>query len=160
MVPIRGLDRRLVTQTVAFGLSVHDLANFAFAAAYLAILAATALRRVPAMNDVQLVTGALAASFAIYMIPTRVHERYFFPALVLAILVAALRQFDRPGKTIMLLSSFSFALNLAAVYWSELEPVFIVLPFINVVTFSLVLAVFVSPERFHSAIRTASSTAE
>ena len=41
--------------------------------------------------------AALATSYAIFMLPTRVHERYFFPVMVLALALAGLRE-GRPVR--------------------------------------------------------------
>jgi hypothetical protein len=60
--------------------------------------------------------GALAVSLAIFMAPTRVHERYLFPAIAFVILYAALRGFPRQLVVLASALSLTFFLNLVMVY--------------------------------------------
>jgi len=60
--------------------------------------------------------GAVAVSLAIFMVPTRVHERYLFPAIVFVILYAGLRGLPRQLVVLASALSLTFFLNLALVY--------------------------------------------
>lgn len=55
------------------------------------VVVATTRWRVVRVPDVALlIWAALATSYAIFMLPTRVHERYFFPVMVLALALSGL----------------------------------------------------------------------
>jgi len=74
----------------------------ASALAWIAWVVVTTRRRVVRVPDtvlfVQLlIWAALATSYAVFMLPTRVHERYFFPVMVLALALAGLRGGWAPG---------------------------------------------------------------
>lgn len=60
--------------------------------------------------------AATAATYIIFMIPTRVHERYLFPILVFALLLVALRGFDRRLACLYWSISIVFLINLLLVY--------------------------------------------
>jgi hypothetical protein len=73
-----------------------------------------------------LLTVGLLLAFAFYFLPTRVHERYLFPALAVAAPFAAV---DRPSLAAYLALSIAFALSLLRVlvdtaslrFWPELD---------------------------------------
>lgn len=71
-------------------------------------------------NRVSVVTLAVwagtAAGMALFLFPTRVHERYLFPAMVLAILLVALHEFRPPWRGIALWMSGLYFVNLLLVY--------------------------------------------
>ncbi|HEV2067911.1 MAG TPA: hypothetical protein VGR08_13865, partial [Thermomicrobiales bacterium] len=63
----------------------------AFALAWIAGVVVTRWPVVRASGVTMVVWAALAISYAIFMLPTRVHERYFFPVMVFALALAGLR---------------------------------------------------------------------
>jgi 4-amino-4-deoxy-L-arabinose transferase-like glycosyltransferase len=66
------------------GLSDHVWGEVLTGLAYAAVLAVFARRR----DEIALVWAALTTSFALFVLPTRVHERYLFPAIVFGALAA------------------------------------------------------------------------
>lgn len=103
-----GLFLRSDLQPWALGLSYRTWGTLLFAAAYLAILAAYWWSR--GRGDGRaLVWACLAIAYAAFVLPTRGHERYLFPAVVFAALAAALAPRLRP-----------FYLAVSAVYFVNL----------------------------------------
>lgn len=104
--------------------------------------------------------GALAASLATFMVPTRVHERYLFPAIVFVILYSALRGLPRSLVILSAILSMTFFINLVMVYGGfrgvssgssvEVTDAFLfrAVSIVNVVVFGLVLA----PPRYGAAL--------
>ena len=90
------------------GVAVRVWGTLLFVAAYLLIL--VRLWRWPSTPDV--VWALFAVSFTSFMLPTRIHERYLLPAVVLAALVAALAPRCRWFAVAL---SFTY---LANIYWS------------------------------------------
>lgn len=96
--------------------------------------------------------GALAVSLATFMVPTRVHERYLFPAIVFAILYAALCGFPRLLVILSAILSMTFFINLVMVYGGFRGAIpgaivegtdaflFRAVSIVNVIVFGLVLA--------------------
>jgi dolichyl-phosphate-mannose-protein mannosyltransferase len=73
-------------QVFLFGLTYYTWGTLLFVVAYLAILLLYWRR-----NDRwALLWACLAIPFSLFMLPTRVHERYLFPAIVFAALLAAI----------------------------------------------------------------------
>jgi Gpi18-like mannosyltransferase len=65
-------------------------------------------------TDRALVWACLALTFAMFMLPTRIHERYMLPTVALAALVAAIQ----PRLLWFWAAlSFTFAANIIAVFW-------------------------------------------
>lgn len=60
--------------------------------------------------------AALASSWCVFMLPTRVHERYLFPALVFGALFVASRGFRAAEVRIFWVASVLFMVNLAMIY--------------------------------------------
>ncbi len=71
-------------EVVAFGLTYHDVGMVHVGiAVVLAVVGALVIDPWP----IAVVWGGVIATLAIYMLPTRVHERYLFPAVVLSFLL-------------------------------------------------------------------------
>jgi hypothetical protein len=56
-------------------------------------------------------------TFATYMLPTRVHERYFFPTLVLGIVLLSITRVGPVEFTALAIVSATFLANLSFVYF-------------------------------------------
>jgi len=67
----------------------------------------------PSRRLESLVWAAAAAAFASCLVLTRVHERYYFPVLVLLLLWAAVRGFDRTATALFWAFSGLFVIDLA-----------------------------------------------
>jgi Gpi18-like mannosyltransferase len=95
-------------------------------------------------TDRALIWACLALTFASFMLPTRIHERYLLPTVALAALVAAIQ----PRLLWFWAAlSFTFAANVIAVYWmahdqlgapffSENNPWMTILAFANLALFA------------------------
>jgi hypothetical protein len=102
------------------GLDSHDLGNVYLCVALIAIgivfvrLLFSTLRDRPV---VALTWVLVAVTFATYMLPTRVHERYFFPTLVLGIILLTITRFGPVGFVAFVVVSATFLANLSFVYF-------------------------------------------
>jgi hypothetical protein len=116
MIPIGSLERIEDDSPVVLGLSPNQWGTVGLVIA-LGSVVVTMLRRFGAESRFEAATWAAgAAIFAIFIVPTRVHERYLFPILVFALLFVALRGYERRVSAIYWAISIVFALNLALVY--------------------------------------------
>jgi hypothetical protein len=116
MIPIGSLERIEDDSPVVLGLSPNQWGTVGLAIA-LVFVALTMLRRFGPERRFEAATWAAgAAIFAIFMVPTRVHERYLFPILVFGLLYVALRAYERRVSRLYWAISIVFALNLALVY--------------------------------------------
>jgi Gpi18-like mannosyltransferase len=96
-------------QAFLLGLSYQRSGSLLLAAAMLTILALFWRRPTRSMA----LWAALATTFALFMLPTRIHERYLLPAVVLALLVSAVAPHLRwLGITL----SLSYLVNIYMVY--------------------------------------------
>jgi Gpi18-like mannosyltransferase len=96
-------------QVFLLGLSYQQWGTLLLALTLLAIWALVWLRPTRSM----VVWGSLATTFALFMLPTRIHERYLLPAVVLAVLVSAVAPHLRwLGPAL----SLSYLANIYAVY--------------------------------------------
>jgi 4-amino-4-deoxy-L-arabinose transferase-like glycosyltransferase len=91
------------------GLSDHAWGEALTALVYFVVLAVFARRR----DAITLVWAVLTTSFALYVLPTRVHERYLFPAIVLGALAAGLAPRLRAPYVVL---SAVYLANVAWVY--------------------------------------------
>ena len=116
MIPIGSLERVSDLDNRWLSISAHRWAMLLFllSIAFIAIQIAQRARNQPVQEVVG--WGALAVSLAIFMAPTRVHERYLFPAIAFVILYAALRGFPRQLVVLASALSLTFFLNLVMVY--------------------------------------------
>ena len=91
------------------GLSYQAWGTLLLAAAVLIALTLLWLRPTPEMA----LWAALAITFSLFMLPTRIHERYLMPAVVLALLVAAIA----PGlRWVGIALSLTYFANIFFVY--------------------------------------------
>ena len=113
------LDRRPDDDVVFAGLTWHSIGNglmlIALALVFL-MVARTVLQATSMKPERFIVLAMLAASLSFFMLPTRVHERYLFPAVVLAILLAGLSGFERESRNVAILISGTFFANLVVVF--------------------------------------------
>jgi hypothetical protein len=91
------------------GMSSRTWGQLLFGAALIAIVALWWRRG----TDRAFVWAALAMTFASFMLPTRIHERYLLPSVALAVLFAAIRP---RALWFAAALSFTFAANVIAVY--------------------------------------------
>lgn len=94
MLPIRSLDRRPDTTPGWLGLSPEDWGTILLLVAVVAV-ATLALARLRPAGAVAAGWVGTTVAFAAFLFPTRVHERYLFPALVIGLLLAAFSGWDR-----------------------------------------------------------------
>ena len=118
IIPIGSLDRWSDVSVTFLGLTPHTWGTLMLVVAYAAILLAVVWRLRERMHVDLVIWGMLAVGMAWFMLPTRVHERYLFPAFVLAILGMAVARLSSAWVVFAVGISASFLLNLAAVYWS------------------------------------------
>lgn len=122
MIPLGSLDRVNDLDTSWLLLSANRWGMVLFVLA-MAVVGARVLRLASRHASSDLVLwGALAASLAIFTLPTRVHERYLFPAFVFAILYAAVRGFPRQLTLLAIALSLTLLVNLAMLYGDPLDP--------------------------------------
>jgi hypothetical protein len=91
----------------------------ALALAYVVLTVVARLRR--ADGVVAAAWAATAVAFAVFLLPTRVHERYVLPVLGLALLLAALRGFDRRLTVCFWLVSACLTVNLVLVLYGGIQ---------------------------------------
>ena len=122
MIPLGSLDRVSDLDSSWLSLSANRWGMVLFGLS----LAVTGVRimRLASRQAVRdlICWGALAASLATFTLPTRVHERYLFPALVFGIVYAAVRGFPRHLVVIAGALSLSLFLNLVMLYGEPLDP--------------------------------------
>jgi dolichyl-phosphate-mannose-protein mannosyltransferase len=85
------------------------------------VVVAVAVRRLRPVTVVTAVWAATALAYAAFLLPTRVHERYLFPALGLGLLLAALSSWDRRLVAWFWGISSAFTVNLALVLFGGLH---------------------------------------
>lgn len=116
MIPIGSLERVNDVSTTFLGISANQWGSLLLVTSFL-VIAVIMLRTYSGASRVE---GAAWAStavvFAVFMLPTRVHERYLFPILVFAVLLVALRGFRRSESVVYWAISLVFAFNLLLVY--------------------------------------------
>jgi hypothetical protein len=152
MIPIGSLKRQSDVSSEFLGLSAHGWGNLLFAVLYAFILITVWRRWVAKSPAPALFWGMLATSFAVFMVPTRVHERYIFPTFVFAILLVGRSGFERRSLGLAVAVSTTFFLNLLGVYrhiFDPIDPFFSVLAVANAALFVFVL---VAPLRERGAV--------
>jgi hypothetical protein len=142
MIPLGSPDRISDVDDQFFGLTPQGWGTVFFAVALLYV-AATIMMRWRMIRPIDLVVWAMAtANYAYFLLPTRSHERYLYPAVLLLILLATLCRME--GRLVRLAAAVSlvYFLNLVAVYDAfpgVLNTVmFVTLSILNVVLFALV----------------------
>jgi Gpi18-like mannosyltransferase len=102
------------------GINAHDLGNISLAVALVAIGIVFVRLVFVTFRDrpfVALAWALVAVTFATYMLPTRVHERYFFPTLVLGIIMLTITRVGPVEFTALAVVSATFLANLSFVYF-------------------------------------------
>lgn len=116
MIPIGSLERVSDLDNSLLSLSANRWGT-ALSVACIAYVTVQVLRRARLHAVEEVVSwGVLAVSLAVFNVPTRVHERYLFPAIVFVILYAAMHRFPRQLVWLVLALSLTFFLNLVLVY--------------------------------------------
>jgi hypothetical protein len=141
MIPLGAPDRKSDVAGTFLGVTAQGWGNFLFLAAllYVGIVLVTRWRMI---SPLRLVTWTMVVTnYAHFLLPTRSHERYMFPAVMLLILLAALCGVERRVTWLAFGVSATYFLNLAGVYGALpgiLAPIFFVsLSFLNISLFVL-----------------------
>lgn len=142
MIPLGSPDRVSDTAGYFLGLTGQSWGMVLFAGA-IAYIAVVLLKRWRLHVPVTLVVWAMAtANYAYFLLPTRSHERYMYPAVMLVILLATLCGKERRITWIAAAVSMVYFLNLVGVYYSFpgiLAPMlFVTLSVLNIVLFVLI----------------------
>lgn len=144
MLPLGSPDRVSDRDGTFLGVTAQSWGSLVFVLAlcYIVVTIGMRWRR---LKPLPLVTWAMvAANYAYFLLPTRSHERYLYPAVMLLILLAALCWMD--GRVVQLSVSVSmvYFLNLVGVYWNPpgiLAPIlFVTASVANIALFALVAA--------------------
>lgn len=143
IIPIGSFSRWSDVSVTFLGLTPHTWGTAFLVLAYLIVLVGAWKRSNTSSMETVAVWGMFAVSYAWFMLPTRVHERYLFPAFVLSLLLAGMVGASRRWIIIAVAISGVFLLNLVAVYWSIPSEFIILGASVNIVLFVAVL--FVSP---------------
>jgi hypothetical protein len=120
MLQVGSFDQINDTAPLAWGLTAHDWGNVYLALSFAvvaSIFVATLFWARHWRPEVVLAWSTLTISYAMFMVPTRVHERYLFPAIVFVILLAGLTGLNRRIVLLMIAVSVSFLANLVVVYY-------------------------------------------
>jgi hypothetical protein len=120
MLPQASFEQIDDRNSAFLGLDSHDLGNIYLAAAVIAIGIVFVRLLFSTLRDrpfVALVWSLVAVTFATYMLPTRVHERYFFPTLVLGIVLLSITRVGPVEFTALAIVSATFLANLSFVYF-------------------------------------------
>lgn len=117
IIPIGSFSRWSDISVTFLGLTPHAWGTVFLGSAYVGILSVAWRRSSTSSPEIIAVWGMFAASYAWFMLPTRVHERYFFPAFVLSLLLAGIVVASRHWIILAGTLSCVFLLNLVAVYW-------------------------------------------
>lgn len=142
MIPLGSPDRVSDQDPFLAGVSAQQIGSFLLAVA-LVWIGWTILRRWRDMVPIALTTWAMAtAAYAFFMLPTRSHERYLYPAVMLLVLLWGVEK-GRPRLTRLVAAvSLAYVLNLLGVYLpvgGAFEVAwFIVVSLANVALFALV----------------------
>jgi hypothetical protein len=120
MLPQGSFDQIDDRRDAFLGISSHDLGNLYLFVAVISIAAAfiyllyTKLREQPYLALGWAIT---AITFATYMLPTRVHERYLFPTFATLIILNGMLHLGRKGLLFLAVFSTTFLANLCFVYY-------------------------------------------
>lgn len=120
MLQVGSFDQINDTVPLFWGLTAHDLGNVYLALSFAvvaSIFAAALLWARRWRPEVVLAWSTLTICYAMFMVPTRVHERYLFPAIVFVILLAGLTGLNRRIVLLAVAASASFLANLVVVYY-------------------------------------------
>jgi hypothetical protein len=102
------------------GINAHDLGNIYLAVSVIVIAAIFVYLVYTKLRDrphIPLMWALVAVTYATFMVPTRVHERYLFPALVLGIVLLAITRAGPIELLVLGVVSATFLANLWFVYF-------------------------------------------
>lgn len=144
MIPLGSPDRISDTDGHFLGMTANMWGTVLFGAALIYVGAAF-LMKWRAIRPIDLVVWAMVtANYAYFLLPTRSHERYLYPAVLLLILLATLCRMDGRVARLATAVSLVYLLNLVGVYWNNpglLAPIlFVMLSLLNIALFVLVAA--------------------
>lgn len=142
MVPLGTPDRRSDTGGTLLGLTAQGWGTVLFLVAlvYVGVLVARGVRRV---DPVVLTVWAMATvNYAWFLLPTRAHERYLYPTVLLLVVLCGLARLDGRVTAVAGAVSLVYLLNLVGVYFrvpGVLDPVlFIGASLANIALFGIV----------------------
>lgn len=153
MIPWGSLDRLTDESPVVLGLAPNQWGSLGLAVALLYVAGTTVIAFGRTRRPEAVCWTAGASMFAIFMLPTRVHERYLFPVLGFTLLLAALHRFRQPLATAFWTMSVVFTLSLLVVYGgfrdglpASVQPLteeysLVLLSCVNVVAFGIFLCI-------------------
>lgn len=150
MIPLGRPDRVSDTQTF-MGVSPQIIGMFLMVLAVCWIVYRSIKSR---LSPTMLIWAMAAMSYAYFLLPTRSHERYLFPAIILLAILAALTSWRPQITRIFWLASITYFINLVVVY--RMPPgifgtmVFEVLSVANIVAFVWLL--FLASEEIEPTI--------
>jgi len=111
---ILGVDAINPDDRIAFaGLTVKNVANILTMTALVGTYGLCLMRR---SWQFALAWGCAAATMTMYVLPTRIHERYFLPALLFLILFSAIDRDRRRARVLVTTGTFTFLCSLLVAY--------------------------------------------
>jgi dolichyl-phosphate-mannose-protein mannosyltransferase len=123
-------------------------------------------KRFEASGEVLVLFSAFVLLFAFFMLPTRIHERYLFPAISM---LALMFPFVKKSRLLYAVLTGTFFVNVAYVhYWLNIsyapnltgDPVVLAVSLINLVTFMYVLILMWDELKGRTWLRTAKGSKE
>lgn len=144
MIPLGSPDRQSDQDGSLAGLTEQGWGTLLFLVA-LGYVGWIIVRRWNRLPPVTLTVWAMVvANYAYFLLPTRSHERYLYPAVLLLLVLAGLLRFERQITRLSLSVSLVYFLNLVGVYFSIpglLNSIFFLsLSFANIALFVLIAA--------------------
>jgi hypothetical protein len=116
MIPLGSPDRVSDRDPLIAGLSAQQVGTFLLAAALLWV-GWTIVRRWREMTPMTLTVWAMAtANYAYFLLPTRAHERYLYPAVMLLVVLWGIEKGRRRLTRLVAGISLAYVLNLLGVY--------------------------------------------
>ena len=142
MIPLGSPDRQSDQDGTLAGLTEQGWGTLLFLGA-LIYVGFVLIRRQRSLSPVPLVVWAMVvANYAYFLFPTRSHERYMYPAVLLLVVLAGLLRLDSRVLRLTVAVSVVYALNLVGVYFNVpgiLEPaLFLTLSVANILLFAIV----------------------
>ena len=152
MIPIGSLERIADDSPVVLGLTPNQWGSIGLAVSLIYIVVTVVRAFGRTHRDKAMCWAAAAAVYAIFMVPTRVHERYLFPFIAFSLLYLVLDGHRRLPTRVFWAVSVVFTLNLLLVFggfrttlpgsirWITEGFGFVSLSLLNVALFALFLA--------------------
>ena len=92
-----------------------------------------------------------ALPYAYFLLPTRSHERYLFPAILMLVILAATSRWQRIPTILMAAASLTYLINLQIIYQEPQEPwkliIFEATSILNIMIFLVLLFIPVTKLR-------------